>query len=75
MQASTDQSELDVGMPNLLGSYAFTIIQLLAVITIMSQVAWQVFVVFLPVTALCVWYQVNFIFLMGIEFEKSSSTI
>ncbi|XP_078175279.1 ABC transporter C family member 3-like [Carex rostrata] len=56
-RATTDQSTVDTGMPYLLGSCAFTIIQLLAIITVMSQIVWQVFVVFLPVTALCVWCQ------------------
>lgn len=53
-------------MPYLLGSYAFTIIQLLAIIVVMSQVARQVFVVFIPVTVLCVWCQVTSIFLVRI---------
>ncbi|KAJ4795980.1 ABC transporter C family member 3 [Rhynchospora pubera] len=58
--ASTDQSAVDFSVPYLIGSYAFAILQLLAIIAIMSQVAWRVFVVFLPVTALCIWYQVRY---------------
>ncbi|KAJ4818555.1 ABC subfamily C transporter [Rhynchospora pubera] len=56
-RASTDQSAVDFSVPYLIGSYAFAIIQLLSIIAVMSQVTWQVFVVFLPVTALCIWYQ------------------
>ncbi|KAJ4765832.1 ABC subfamily C transporter [Rhynchospora pubera] len=59
-RASTDQSAVDFSVPYLIGSYAFAILQLLAIIAIMSQVAWRVFVVFLPVTALCIWYQVRY---------------
>ncbi|KAJ4754875.1 ABC subfamily C transporter [Rhynchospora pubera] len=56
-RASEDQSEVDTSVPYLIGSYAYAIIQLPATILIMSLVTWQVFVVFLPVTALCIWYQ------------------
>ncbi|KAJ3698518.1 hypothetical protein LUZ61_002223 [Rhynchospora tenuis] len=56
-RASEDQSEIDISVPYLIGSYTYTIIQLPATIVIMSQVTWQVFVLFFPVTALCIWYQ------------------
>jgi hypothetical protein len=38
---------------------AFSIIQILGTIAVMSQVAWEVFVIFIPVTAICMWYQVR----------------
>jgi len=57
-QASTDQSVLDLEMANKLGWCAFSIIQLLGTIAVMSQAAWEVFVIFIPVTAICIWYQV-----------------
>lgn len=60
MQASTDQSEVDTNIADQMGSVAFSIIQLVGIIVVMSQVAWQVFVVFIPVFAACVWYQVTF---------------
>jgi hypothetical protein len=41
-----------------MGSVAFASIQLVGIIAVMSQVAWQVFVVFIPVVAACFWYQV-----------------
>ncbi|KAJ1399410.1 P-loop containing nucleoside triphosphate hydrolase [Sesbania bispinosa] len=56
-RASTDQSVLDLEMANKLGWCAFSVIQILGTIAVMSQVAWQVFVIFIPVTAVCVWYQ------------------
>lgn len=58
-QASTDQDVLDLGIANKLGWCAFSTIQLLGTILVMSQVAWEVFIVFLPVTAICIWYQVR----------------
>lgn len=64
MQASTDQSVLDMEMATKLGWCAFSIIQLLGTITVMSQVAWEVFILFIPVTAICIWYQVR-------EFDNS----
>lgn len=57
-QASTDQSVLDLEMANRIGWCAFSIIQILGTIAVMCQVAWQVFVIFIPVTAVCIWYQV-----------------
>jgi hypothetical protein len=58
-QASTDQSEVDTSIAYQMGSVAFAVIQLVGIIAVMSQVAWQVFVVFIPVVATCFWYQVR----------------
>ncbi|KAG8363494.1 hypothetical protein BUALT_Bualt19G0028200 [Buddleja alternifolia] len=60
-RASTDQSVLDLEMVYKLASCAFSIIQLLGTIAVMSQVAWEVFVIFIPVTAICIWYQQYYI--------------
>ncbi|XP_022745998.1 putative ABC transporter C family member 15 isoform X1 [Durio zibethinus] len=60
-RASTDQSVLDLEMATKLGWCAFSIIQILGTIAVMSQVAWQVFVIFIPVTAVCIWYQQYYI--------------
>ena len=62
LQASTDQSVIDLEMATKLGWCAFSIIQILGTIAVMSQVAWQVFVIFIPVTAVCIWYQVRDLF-------------
>ncbi|THG05399.1 hypothetical protein TEA_002118 [Camellia sinensis var. sinensis] len=40
-RASTDQSAVDLNIPFQVGSFAFSMIQLLGIITVMSQVAWQ----------------------------------
>lgn len=58
LQASTDQSAVDLTIPNAVGVFAFAVVQLLAVITVMSQISWQVFLVFVPVIAICIWLQV-----------------
>ncbi|KAM0842046.1 hypothetical protein ACQ4PT_058606 [Festuca glaucescens] len=56
-RASADQSEVDTSIAEQMGSVAFSIIQLVGIIAVMSQVAWQVFVVFVPLTGACFWYQ------------------
>ncbi|XP_027369176.1 ABC transporter C family member 3-like isoform X2 [Abrus precatorius] len=56
-RASTDQSAVDTDIPYQIGSFAFSLIQLLGIIVVMSQVAWQVFFVFIPVIAVSIWYQ------------------
>ncbi|XP_031253303.1 ABC transporter C family member 3-like [Pistacia vera] len=56
-RASTDQSAVDLNIPSRVGSLAFSIIQLLGIIIVMSQVARQVFLVFIPVIVSSIWYQ------------------
>ncbi|KAL7216214.1 hypothetical protein ACSBR1_028208 [Camellia fascicularis] len=60
-RASTDQSALDLDVPNQLGNFVFLMIELLGIIAVMSQVAWQVFIVFVPDMATCVWLQQHYI--------------
>ncbi|KAL2666064.1 hypothetical protein AAZV13_02G256900 [Glycine max] len=60
-RASTDQSALDTNIPYQIASFAFIMVQLLGIIAVMSQVAWQVFVVFIPVVAVSIWYQQYYI--------------
>ncbi|KAJ9182559.1 hypothetical protein P3X46_006542 [Hevea brasiliensis] len=60
-RASTDQSAVDMQIPYQVGAVAFSMIQLLGIIAVMSQVAWQVFIVFIPVIAACIWYQQYYI--------------
>ncbi|KAL7217173.1 hypothetical protein ACSBR1_028978 [Camellia fascicularis] len=60
-RASTDQSAVDLNIPFQIGSFAFSMIQLLGIIAVMSQVAWQVFIIFIPVIATCVWLQQYYI--------------
>lgn len=63
---------MDTSIANQMGSVAFFIIELVGIIAVMSQVAWQVFVVFVPVFAACFWYQVPFPTLMFFSFSITS---
>ncbi|XP_072955852.1 putative ABC transporter C family member 15 [Typha angustifolia] len=56
-RVSTDQSVLDLEISGKLGWCAFSVIQILGTIAVMSQVAWPVFAIFIPVTVICMWYQ------------------
>uniref|UniRef100_A0A6N2JWM3 ABC-type xenobiotic transporter n=1 Tax=Salix viminalis TaxID=40686 RepID=A0A6N2JWM3_SALVM len=60
-RASTDQSALEMEIPNIVGELAIQAITLLGIIAVMSQVAWQVFIVSIPVIAACIWYQQYYI--------------
>ena len=59
LQVSTDQSAVDLNIQYQVAGVAFSMIQLLGIIAVMSQVAWQVFFIFIPVIAACIWYQVS----------------
>ena len=52
---------LDLEIAMRLGWVAFSVIQKLGTMAVMSQAAWQVFVIFVPVTAICIWYQQYYI--------------
>ncbi|KAK9666327.1 hypothetical protein RND81_14G177600 [Saponaria officinalis] len=60
-RVSTDQTAVDMIISNLVSSFVFSLIQLLAVIILMSQVAWEVFVIFVPITAISLYYQQYYI--------------
>ncbi|XP_019193984.1 PREDICTED: ABC transporter C family member 3-like [Ipomoea nil] len=60
-RASTDQSAVDLNIPFQIGNFAFTIIQLFSIIAVMSQIAWQVFIVFIPVIAICIYLEQYYI--------------
>ncbi|XP_052177409.1 ABC transporter C family member 3 isoform X2 [Diospyros lotus] len=60
-RASTDQSTIDLDIPFRVAAVALSTIQLLGIIAVMSQVAWQVFVIFIPVIATCIWLQQYYI--------------
>jgi ATP-binding cassette subfamily C (CFTR/MRP) protein 2 len=49
---------VDLNIASQVGAVAFSMIQLLGIIAVMSQVAWQVFIIFIPVIGTCIWYQV-----------------
>nr|QVT92372.1 ABC transporter [Salvia miltiorrhiza] len=60
-RVSTDQTTVDLIMAGIIGKFAFGIIQLQGIIAVMSQVAWQVFILFIPVVAICLWLQQYYI--------------
>ncbi|KAF3445376.1 hypothetical protein FNV43_RR10552 [Rhamnella rubrinervis] len=60
-RASTDQSTVDLNITSQIASFAFSLIRLLGIIAVMSQAAWQVFLIFIPVIATCIWYQQYYI--------------
>ncbi|EXC22157.1 ABC transporter C family member 3 [Morus notabilis] len=60
-RASTDQSSVDQTIFSQVAAVAFSLIQLIGIIAVMSQVAWQVFIVFIPVIATSIWYQQYYI--------------
>ncbi|KAK3198715.1 hypothetical protein Dsin_022130 [Dipteronia sinensis] len=72
-RASTNQSAVDLNIPNQVGAFAFPMIHLLGIIVVMSQVAWQVFIVFIPMIALCLWYQVILVFFAALASDSTSA--
>ncbi|CAK8560127.1 unnamed protein product [Lathyrus sativus] len=60
-RASTDQSAVDINIPFQIALVACSIIHLLGIISVMSQVAWQVFIVFIPMTVISICYQKYYI--------------
>ncbi|KAL6579932.1 Canalicular multispecific organic anion transporter 2 [Orobanche minor] len=60
-RASTDQTAVDMSISYKVGAFAFSLIQLLGIVVVMSEVAWQVFVIFIPVIAISFWYQQYYI--------------
>ncbi|KAG6757221.1 hypothetical protein POTOM_037526 [Populus tomentosa] len=60
-RSSTDQSTVDTDIPYRLAGLAFALIQLLSIVILMSQVAWQVFPIFLVILGISIWYQAYYI--------------
>ncbi|OVA17566.1 ABC transporter [Macleaya cordata] len=60
-RSSTDQSAVDTDIPYRLAGLAFALIQLLSIIILMSQAAWQVILLFLAILAISIWYQAYYI--------------
>ncbi|KAL8535199.1 hypothetical protein ACS0TY_010996 [Phlomoides rotata] len=60
-RSCTDQSVVDTDIPYRLAGLVFALIQLLSIIVLMSQVAWQVFFLFLTVFLISIWYQAYYI--------------
>ncbi|KAK9276688.1 hypothetical protein L1049_006224 [Liquidambar formosana] len=60
-RSSKDQSIVDTDIPYRLAGLAFALILLFSIIILMSQVAWQVFPLFLAILAISIWYQAYYI--------------
>ncbi|XP_050205801.1 putative ABC transporter C family member 15 isoform X2 [Mercurialis annua] len=60
-RSSMDQSTVDTDIPYRLAGLAFALIQLLSIIILMSQVAWQIFLLFLIILGISMWYQAYYI--------------
>ncbi|XP_062186348.1 ABC transporter C family member 3-like [Phragmites australis] len=60
-RASTDQSTVDTRLFDLMGYLLFPAIEILGTIILMSQIAWPVFVIFIPIIVASLWYQQYYI--------------
>ncbi|KAJ4973567.1 hypothetical protein NE237_006741 [Protea cynaroides] len=60
-RSSTDQSTIDTDIPYRLAGLAFALIQLFCIIILMSQITWQIFLLFLAILAISIWYQAYYI--------------
>ncbi|KAI5409098.1 Canalicular multispecific organic anion transporter 2, variant 2 [Lathyrus oleraceus] len=58
-RASADQSTVDMNISNLVWGFTYNMVQLMGNIAVMSQAAWQVFIILVPVVAACIWYQLQ----------------
>lgn len=56
-RVSIDQSVIDLDIPFRLGGFASTTIQLLGIVGVMSKVTWQVLLLLIPMTIVCLWMQ------------------
>nr|CAB3451974.1 unnamed protein product [Digitaria exilis] len=59
-RASTDQGTVDTRIFDLMGYLLFPAIEILGTIVLMSQVAWPVFIIFIPIIIASLWYQVRY---------------
>ncbi|XP_043700123.1 ABC transporter C family member 3-like [Telopea speciosissima] len=60
-RASIDQSVVDTAIPHKIEELLISVIEFLGTIAVMSQVAWQMLIVFIPMTITCIWYQQYYI--------------
>ncbi|XP_043692544.1 ABC transporter C family member 3-like isoform X4 [Telopea speciosissima] len=59
-RASIDQSALDTSIPNQIEEFLMSLIEFLGTTIVMSQVAWQMLLLFIPMGVICIWYQVRY---------------
>ncbi|XP_043715938.1 ABC transporter C family member 3-like [Telopea speciosissima] len=56
-RVSIDQSVVDTTIPRQIEELLISIVGFLGTIAVMSHVAWQMLIIFIPVTVTCIWYQ------------------
>ncbi|XP_043711783.1 ABC transporter C family member 3-like [Telopea speciosissima] len=61
-RASIDQSVVDTSIPHQIEELLISIIGFLGATAVMSQVAWKMLIVFIPMTVTCIWYRQFYIF-------------
>ncbi|XP_042508127.1 ABC transporter C family member 3-like [Macadamia integrifolia] len=60
-RASIDQSAVDTSIPRSFEELLISIIGFLGSIAVMSQVSWQMLIIFIPMSLACIWYQQYYI--------------
>ncbi|KAI3914071.1 hypothetical protein MKW92_040135 [Papaver armeniacum] len=56
-RASEDQEEIDCYTSVMLGAFVTNTTRLLAIIAVMGQGGWQIYLIYVPVAFLCIWFQ------------------
>ncbi|XP_042490579.1 ABC transporter C family member 3-like [Macadamia integrifolia] len=56
-RVSIDQSAIDTTIPHKIEELLISIIDFLGTLAVMSHVAWKMLIVFIPMTVICIWYQ------------------
>ncbi|XP_042487713.1 ABC transporter C family member 3-like, partial [Macadamia integrifolia] len=56
-RASMDQNVVDTSIPLQMEELLVSVIDFLGTIAVMSQAAWKILIVFIPMTLTCIWYQ------------------
>ncbi|XP_061343389.1 ABC transporter C family member 5-like isoform X2 [Gastrolobium bilobum] len=56
-RVSVDQSVVDLDIPFRLGGFASTTIQLIGIVSVMTEVTWQVLLLVVPMAVACLWMQ------------------
>ncbi|XP_042483920.1 ABC transporter C family member 3-like [Macadamia integrifolia] len=57
--ASLDQSALDTFIPNQIEELIISITGFLGTVAVMSQAAWKMLIIFIPMIVICIWYQMS----------------
>ncbi|XP_042502538.1 ABC transporter C family member 3-like [Macadamia integrifolia] len=61
-RASIDQSIVDTSIPRQIQELLISTIEFLGTVAVMSQVSWQMLMVFIPMSVACIWYQKYYLY-------------